>query len=90
MRGYCTGMAEAVLEFALNEVGEHVGDLRRAAREGNVVYLTDEGQRLATVMPLRSADLKQRAKSRLDGVTGTVPGFEHDVDVEASREGWAR
>ncbi len=81
-------MAEAAFEFPLDEVGQHIRDLRRAAREGNVVYLTDGGQRLATVTPLSSARDSDEHPSRLNSVVGTLPGFEQDVDVEASRSSW--
>lgn len=31
-----------------------------------------------------------RRHSRLQDVVGTLPGFERDVDVEASRDSWER
>jgi bifunctional DNA-binding transcriptional regulator/antitoxin component of YhaV-PrlF toxin-antitoxin module len=30
----------------------------------------------------------RRWRSRLREVIGTLPGFEHDVDLEASRDSW--
>lgn len=32
----------------------------------------------------------RRWQSRLADVVGTLPGFERDIDVEASRDGWER
>jgi antitoxin (DNA-binding transcriptional repressor) of toxin-antitoxin stability system len=81
---------DAAFELSLDEVGEHIADLQQAARDGNVVYLTEGGQRLAVVVPFESeADVTPRRR-RLAAVSGVLPGFERDVDVEASRDGWAR
>lgn len=83
-------MSEPAFELSLEEVGEHLADLRDAARQGNVVYLTEGGKRLAAVVPFGSeADATPRRR-RLAAVTGVLPGFELDVDVEASRDGWER
>ena len=80
-------MSEAALEFPFDEVGQHIAELRQAARQGGVVYLTEGGRRLAAVVP---CDTTQPAAgtSRLAAVSGVLPGFENDVDVEATREGW--
>lgn len=83
-------MTEPAFELSLDDVGEHITDLRRAAYQGNVVYLTDRGQRLATVIPFPSPETSQSGSSRLAGFIGTLPGFEHDVDVESSRNSWER
>jgi len=32
----------------------------------------------------------RRWRSRLSDVVGTLPGFERDVDLEASRDSWER
>lgn len=79
-------MTEAAFELPLDELGEHVAELRYAATHGSVVYLTDGGRRLATVVPFEAEPTGKR--SRLFAVSGTLPGFEHDVDVEASRDSW--
>jgi hypothetical protein len=45
---------------------------------------------LAAVVPLeQDVDVIPRQR-RLAGVSGTLPGFELDVDVETSRDGWER
>lgn len=82
-------MSEPAFEFSLDEVGEHIADLRRAAHDGGIVYLTEGGRRLAAVIPIDAAGEPPRRR-RLSAVIGTLPGFEHDVDVETSRDGWDR
>lgn len=88
--GYHPGVSEAAFEFSLDEVGEHIADLRQAAHDGGVVYLTDGGRRLAAVVPIDAATGVTSRRRRLSTVIGTLPGFEHDVDVETSRDGWDR
>lgn len=83
-------MSEPAFEFSLDEVGEHIADLRRAAQDGGVVYLTEGGRRLAAVVPIDAATDAAPRRRRLAAVIGTLPGFEHDVDVETSRDGWDR
>lgn len=82
-------MAQPSFELPLDELGAHASDLRRAAEQGDVVYLTDAGQRLATVIPFPAGEAAAPG-SRLDGFVGALPGFEDDVDVETSRDSWDR
>jgi len=72
----------------LGEVGEHVADLRQAAEHGDVVYLTERGERLAAVIPLHRSARRTGSRSRLAAVVGTLPDFERFADVEASRDSW--
>jgi hypothetical protein len=83
-------VSDAAFELSLNEVGEHIADLRRAARDGNVVYLTEGGRRLAAVVPSETEADVTPGRRRLATVSGVLPGFEFDVDVEASRDSWER
>jgi len=83
-------MAQAAFELPIDEVGEHVADLRQAAQQGNVVYLTEGGRRLAAVVPFDIEDEGKPRRRRLAAVGGTLPEFELDVDVETSRDSWER
>lgn len=83
-------VSDAAFEFSMDEVGEHVADLQRAARDGNVVYLTDGGRRLAAIVPFEAEAAGIPRRGRLAAVSGVLAGFELDVDVETSRDGWER
>jgi len=83
-------MSEPAFELSLDEVGEHVADLREAAHQGNVVYLTEGGKRPAAVVPVAPATDTGPRLRRLADVTGALSGFEFDVDVTASRDSWER
>jgi antitoxin (DNA-binding transcriptional repressor) of toxin-antitoxin stability system len=81
-------MTQPAYELPLGEVGDHVADLRRAAEHGDVVYLTERGERLAAVIPLHRPMSRPVASGRLAAVVGTLSDFERFVDVEASRDSW--
>jgi antitoxin (DNA-binding transcriptional repressor) of toxin-antitoxin stability system len=82
-------MTEPAHELPLDDVGEHVSELRVAAVHGDVIYLTERGVRLAAVIPLhRPAGPEPPRTSRLAAVVGTLANFENFVDVEASRDDW--
>ena len=50
-----------MIEMPLPE-GEHLAEVaREAAASGEVVYLTDRGQRLAAIVPARLAELLERS-----------------------------
>jgi antitoxin (DNA-binding transcriptional repressor) of toxin-antitoxin stability system len=81
-------MTEPVREWPIDEVGAHIADLRLAAQHGDVVYLTERGERLAAVIPLHRK-ATQRGGGLAD-VVGTLSDFERFVDVETSRDDWDR
>jgi antitoxin (DNA-binding transcriptional repressor) of toxin-antitoxin stability system len=81
-------MTRSAYELPLGEVGDHVAELRRAAEHGDVVYLTERGERLAAVIPLHRPTPQTTTSRRLAAVVGTLPDFERFVDVETSRDNW--
>jgi hypothetical protein len=81
-------MSQPAYELPLGEVGDHVAELRRAAEHGDVVYLTERGERLAAVIPLHRPSPRMVTSGRLAAVAGTLPDFERFVDVETSRDSW--
>ena len=85
---YDAGMSEAAHEFPIDRLAAVGDEIRRAADHGDVVCLTDHGERIAVVLPYAPTARSEPGRRRLDEVIGTLPGFEHDVDVEAQRDGW--
>jgi antitoxin (DNA-binding transcriptional repressor) of toxin-antitoxin stability system len=81
-------MTQPAYEMPLDEVGDHIAELRLAAAHGDVVYLTERGERLAAVIPLHRPAGRQ--PGRLATVVGTLRDFERFVDVETSRDDWDR
>jgi len=86
--GYAGTMKQPAHEMPLDEVGQHIAELRLAAAHGDVIYLTEQGERLAAVIPLHNPGARQ--PGRLATVVGTMPDFERFVDVEATRDSWDR
>lgn len=82
-------MGEAAYELPIDDVAAHVTQLRQAADHGDPVYLTDHGRRFAVVLPYAPTAKSLPGHRPLDEVLGTLPGFENDVDVDASRDEWS-
>jgi hypothetical protein len=63
-----------------------------AAKPAGSSRLSRKNQVTIPVAVLRTANIKpgdlRRWQSRFADVVGTLPGFESDVDVEASRDQW--
>jgi antitoxin (DNA-binding transcriptional repressor) of toxin-antitoxin stability system len=64
--------------------GERLADVARdAARSGQVVYLTDQGRRMAAIVPAALAELLERkdeaAGRRILGARGAGRSGRHDV-----------
>lgn len=82
-------MAQPAFDLPFADIEDHGAEIRRATDNGEVVYLTDHGERLAAVIPLRPKRPAAPVSGRFATVAGTLPDFERFVDVEASRDSWS-
>ncbi|RCG28174.1 hypothetical protein DQ384_23775 [Sphaerisporangium album] len=82
-------------ELPLAEVPEHLDDLAAAIAEGEVVYLTRNGRRLAAVVAPEvveavEAHVVPGDLSALDDLIGSAPGLAEATDLQSLRDEWER